>query len=314
VGYKSIIGHEEIIKTFDITINNNRFSHAHIFLGEDGIGKSAIAKNIAIKLIGENEYKDYVDIVHFRLEKNKASIGVNAVRGLIEEINKKPYQSEKKVVIIHEGHKMTIQAQNALLKTIEEPPKNVFVFILCENIENILDTIKSRCQIHKFNTLSEDEMRTYLQVHYPELNEDNIALLLSFSNGVPGKAEFLMNNEDFRELRDKAINMILLLNNMRELDIFKEEEFFTKNSNMWTDIMEVFISFIRDTIIYKEIGCEELLINKDKLEEIKQCANMFSFTKLNDIISIINETRENIDRNVNNLLAFDVMLLKMQEV
>jgi DNA polymerase-3 subunit delta' len=314
VGYKSIIGHEEIIKTFDITINNNKFSHAHIFLGEDGIGKSVIAKNIAIKLIGESEYKDYVDIVHFRSEKNKASIGVNAVRELIQEINKKPYQSEKKVVIIHEGHKMTIQAQNALLKTIEEPPKNVFVFILCENIENILDTIKSRCQIHKFNTLSEDDMRTYLQVNYPELNEDNIALLLSFSSGIPGKAEFLMNNEEFRELRDKAINIILFLNNMRELDIFKEDEFFTKNSNMWEDIMEVFISFIRDTIIYKEVGCEELIINKDKLEEIKQCANMFSFTKLNDIISIINETRENIDRNVNNLLAFDVMLLKMQEV
>lgn len=314
MGYKSIIGHEEIIKTFDITINNNKFSHAHIFLGEDGIGKSVIAKNIAIKLIGESEYKDYVDIVHFRSEKNKASIGVNAIRELIEEINKKPYQSDKKVVIIHEGHKMTIQAQNALLKTIEEPPKNVFVFILCENIENILDTIKSRCQIHKFNTLSEDDMRTYLQVNYPELNEDNIALLLSFSSGIPGKAEFLMNNEEFRELRDKAINIILFLNNMRELDIFKEDEFFTKNSNMWEDIMEVFISFIRDTIIYKEVGCEELIINKDKLEEIKQCANMFSFTKLNDIISIINETRENIDRNVNNLLAFDVMLLKMQEV
>ncbi|WP_291579263.1 DNA polymerase III subunit delta' [Clostridium sp. UBA6640] len=314
MGYKSIIGHEEIIKTFDITINNNKFSHAHIFLGEDGIGKSVIAKNIAIKLIGESEYKDYVDIVHFRTEKNKASIGVNAVRELIEEINKKPYQSEKKVVIIHEGHKMTIQAQNALLKTIEEPPKNVFIFILCENIESILDTIKSRCQIHKFNTLSEDDMRTYLQVNYPELNEDNIALLLSFSNGIPGKAEFLMNNEEFRELRNKAINIILLLNNMRELDIFKEDEFFTKNSNMWEDIMEVFISFIRDTIIYKEVGSQELIINKDRLEEIKQCANMFSFTKLNDIISIINETRENIDRNVNNLLAFDVMLLKMREV
>lgn len=314
MGYKSIIGHEEIIKTFDITINNNKFSHAHIFLGEDGIGKSVIAKNIAIKLIGESEYKDYVDIVHFRSEKNKASIGVNAIRELIEEINKKPYQSDKKVVIIHEGHKMTIQAQNALLKTIEEPPKNVFIFILCENIENILDTIKSRCQIHKFNTLSEDDMRTYLQVNYPELNEDNIALLLSFSSGIPGKAEFLMNNEEFRELRDKAINIILFLNNMRELDIFKEDEFFTKNSNMWEDIMEVFISFIRDTIIYKEVGSQELIINKDKLEEIKQCANMFSFTKLNDIISIINETRENIDRNVNNLLAFDVMLLKMQEV
>ncbi|MDU1348575.1 DNA polymerase III subunit delta' [uncultured Clostridium sp.] len=314
MGYKNIIGHEEIIKTFDITINNNRFSHAHIFLGEDGIGKSVIAKSIAIKLIGETEYKDYVDIFHFKLEKNKSSIGVNATRALIEEINKKPYKSEKKVIIIHEGHKMTVQAQNALLKTIEEPPKDVFIFILCENIENMLDTIKSRCQIHKFNRLSEDDMRTYLQINYPNLSDDDVTVLLSFSSGIPGKAEFLMNNEDFRELRDKVINIILNLKNMKELDIFKEDEFFSKNSNMWEDIVDVFISFIRDTIIYKEVGCEELIINKDKLTEIKQCANMFSFTKLSDIISIINETRENIDRNVNSLLAFDVMLLKMQEV
>src|SRR3712207_8310639 len=88
---------------------------------------------------------------------------------LIEEINKKPYEGDNKVVIVYNADKMTMQAQNAFLKTIEEPPFGVYIFLLCENSESILDTIKSRCQIHKLNPLSFDEMKIFLQTNYKDL-------------------------------------------------------------------------------------------------------------------------------------------------
>lgn len=311
---KDIIGHEDIISSFYNAINLKTISHAHIFWGEDGIGKSIVAKNIAIKLIGKNENRDYVDIVEFKLKAGRLSIGVNEIRGLIEEINKKPYESDKKVVIIHNGDKMTIQAQNALLKTIEEPPKNIFIIILCEELNNILETIKSRCQIHKFIPLKDKELLQYLQNYYSGLKDENENFLLEFSRGIPGRVDMLLNDDEFNEIRDKAINIVNTLGDLNIEDTFTLEEFFINNAKKFEYIVDIMISFLRDAIIYKEIGNKDLIINKDKFEEIKMCASMFSFKQLNDIISIINATRVNLDKNVNNALAFNVMLLKLQEV
>lgn len=308
-----IIGHENIIKSFDSIINKDRFSHAHIFLGESGIGKSLVAKALAIKLIGKTQFKDYVDIVEFKINEKKLSIGVNDIRLIIEEINKKPYETDKKVVIIHDAHKMTTQAQNAFLKTIEEPAKNVSIFLLCENIENILDTIQSRCQIHKLKPLNREEMKRYLKYKYNDLQDEELELLLSFSRGIPKNADKLKNDQIFNSKRDKFINMLLSIKDMNSEEIFNDDNVINTPVD-WEDFFDISISFIRDTIIYKEIGNNDLIINKDKLEKVKQCANIFSFHKLNDIITIINETRENIDRNVNNALVFNVMLLKIQEV
>lgn len=310
----SIIGHENIISSFVRAIENNRLSHAHILFGEDGIGKSPIATYIAKKLLNKEEHKDSVDIVHWRVEKNKLSIGVGAIRELIEEVNKKPFEGDKKIIIIHDGHKMTTQAQNALLKTIEEPPRGVFIFILSENLESILDTIKSRCQVHKLNQLRENEVREFIKLKYPTLDENQRKMLIAFSDGIPGKIELLVNDEEFNEIRNFVIEILINMNNISTGELLKYEEGFNKFSNSWRDVINIFITIIRDTIIYKEVGNKDILINLDKLESIKEFAGMFSLGKLNDIISIIDEAREALERNVNLSLTFTVMLLKIQEV
>lgn len=311
---KAIIGHSDIINSFYKIIEGERFSHAHIFYGEDGIGKSIVARKLAIKIIGKSEFKDYVDIVQFKIKESKNSIGVNDIRGLIEEINKKPYEAMKKVVIIHNGDKMTTQAQNALLKTIEEPPKDIFIFILCENILKILDTIKSRCQIHKLKALSNNEIVEYFQDRYPEINDDYLEIITKFSRGIPGVGEKLINDETFKEIRDKSIELLVTIKNMNVNEILKKDEEFSKYIKDFDVMIDIIISFVRDTILYKETGNIELVINKDKVSDIKECANIFSFKQLNDIISIINDARDNITLNANNSLTFSVMLLKMQEV
>jgi DNA polymerase III subunit delta' len=310
----SIIGHSEVIKSFTKAINSNRLSHAHILVGDDGIGKSPLAALFGRKLLNKEDDREYVDIVHWRVEKNKLSIGVGAIRSLIEEVNKRPFEGEKKVIIIHQGDKMTVQAQNALLKTIEEPPKNVFIFILCENLQSILDTIKSRCQVHKLNPLKDQEIKAYLKKNYPDLTDEDVRMIISFSDGIPGKAGLLINNKEFNEIRNLVIEILLNINTINTEELLKYEENFSKFNDSWRDIISVLITFLRDTIIYKEIGDENLIINIDKLELVKEFANMFSLSKLNDIISIVGETRETLERNVNLSLTFTVMLLKMQEV
>lgn len=308
-----IIGHEQVLSSFIGAINSNRISHAHILVGDDGIGKSPLATAIAIKLIGKEENREYIDIVHWTVEENKASIGVGAIRELIQEINKKPYEVDRKIIVIHQGDKMTAQAQNALLKTIEEPPKNVFMFILCENLESILDTIKSRCQIHRLNPLKESDMRKFLKLKYPNFDETQLKVVEAFSDGIPGKAEILIHDDNFNKLREAAMEILGNIKKVSTEELLGYEDYFTKLSDSWQSIINIIITILRDTIIYKEIGDENLIINVDKLQNIKELANMFSLSKLNDIISIVEDTRRTLERNVNLSLTFTVMLLKIQE-
>ena len=152
----------------------------------------------------------YVDLVEWRIEKNKSTIGVNSIRTLIEEINKKPYEGDKKVIIIYAADKMTAQAQNAFLKTIEEPPKNVTILLLCENLEVILDTIKSRCQIHKLKSLNVDEMEEFLKINYTDLSLEEIKVIVAFSDGIPGKAEKFIGDNNFKDIRNITLEILLL--------------------------------------------------------------------------------------------------------
>ena len=171
---RKFIGYETLINNFRNRCMNNTLSHAHLIAGEDGIGKSKLA-NILAKLILNGElYREYVDIINYR--SNKASFGIDDVRNIIEEVSKKPFEGYKKVVIIHEGNKLTIQAQNALLKTIEEPPTGVHIIILCESLELILDTIKSRCEIYKLTPLTKEELYEYIRIKEFNYNKEQKCL------------------------------------------------------------------------------------------------------------------------------------------
>ena len=151
---RKFIGYRDLVMNFNKRCSNGTLSHAHLICGEDGIGKSVLALNLAKLILKGDLDREYVDIINYKTEK--ASFGVDDVRAIIEEVQKKPFEGDKKVIIIHEGNKLTVQAQNALLKTIEEPPLGVYIIILCESLELVLDTIKSRCEIFKLTPLSKE--------------------------------------------------------------------------------------------------------------------------------------------------------------
>lgn len=311
---RSIIGHENIKEHIGRSIERDMFSHAHIFSGEDGIGKSLVAKAAALKLLGKDKEKEYADIVEYRTPKNKRSIGVNEIRELIEEINKKPVEGDKKIIIIHEAQDMTQEAQNAFLKTIEEPPRGIYMILLCDNLESVLDTIKSRCQVYKFQRLDESHMINFIKREFPKFQEEEVKAIISFSDGIPGRAERFVNDSALKEIRDVTEEILTNIKRKEKDEILKYEDFLVKYKSEWQEVLTWFLSYIRDALVYKETGNDELLINIDKLGCIKILAESFSFNKLSDIIDIVKAARQKLDRNVNPGLVFDLMLLKMQEV
>ncbi|MBS4973584.1 MAG: DNA polymerase III subunit delta' [Clostridium celatum] len=308
---RDFIGHEALINNFKQRCLKNTLSHAHLIVGEDGVGKGKLANILAKFILNGDLDREYVDIINYSSEKS--SFGVDDVRDIIEEVYKKPFEKDKKVIIIHEGNKLTIQAQNALLKTIEEPPKGVYIIILCESLELILDTIKSRCEIYKLKPLTKSELYEYIKIKKFNYDENEIKSAIAFSEGVPGRIDRYFNDDKLRELRN---NIVILIKNLNKNDleaIFQQEESFSNLKNDKEEVLNIFGLFIRDILINKEIENEEFIINSDKLEDIKELTKEMSFKKLNNMIKTIEEARRNIKSNVSWGMTLRVMLMGFME-
>ena len=308
---RDFIGHEALINNFKQRCLKNTLSHAHLIAGEDGVGKGKLANILAKFILNGDLDREYVDIINYSSEKS--SFGVDDVRDIIEEVYKKPFEKDKKVIIIHEGNKLTIQAQNALLKTIEEPPKGVYIIILCESLELILDTIKSRCEIYKLKPLTKSELYEYIKIKKFNYDENEIKSAIAFSEGVPGRIDRYFNDDKLREVRN---NIVILIKNLNKNDleaILQQEESFSNLKNDKEEVLNIFGLFIRDILINKEIENEEFIINSDKLEDIKELTKEMSFKKLNNMIKTIEEARRNIKSNVSWGMMLRVMLMGFME-
>lgn len=308
---RDFIGHEALINNFKQRCLKNTLSHAHLIAGEDGVGKGKLANILAKFILNGDLDREYVDIINYSSEKS--SFGVDDVRDIIEEVYKKPFEKDKKVIIIYEGNKLTIQAQNALLKTIEEPPKGVYIIILCESLELILDTIKSRCEIYKLKPLTKSELYEYIKIKKFNYDENEIKSAIAFSEGVPGRIDRYFNDDKLRELRN---NIVILIKNLNKNDleaILQQEESFSNLKNDKEEVLNIFGLFIRDILINKEIENEEFIINSDKLEDIKELTKEMSFKKLNNMIKTIEEARRNIKSNVSWGMTLRVMLMGFME-
>ncbi|WP_297438483.1 DNA polymerase III subunit delta' [uncultured Clostridium sp.] len=317
---RDIIGHRKVLNRFMVSKSKNALAHAHLIVGEDGIGKSLLAKGLAEVILGVEPRDNYVDIINYKTSENTFKIA--NVRELISEVNKKPYEGDKKVIILYDGQKMTTEAQNALLKTIEEPPSGVYIIILTTSLELLLDTIKSRCQISKLSPLSGDDILEFINRDYKHIDEEGKASLIAFSQGIPGRIEKFTSDKGFGILRDFVLDILLSVAKRSEKDAIKYTGYFETKSKAEiskvlvgrnNDLLEQIVLFTRDIIIYKEIANAKLIINSDKLERIAEIANLMPYKKLKEFTRIIDETREKLVSNTNRSLTFNEMMRKMLE-
>ena len=308
---RNFIGHSSLIENFKNRCSNGNLSHAQLISGEDGIGKSILAEILGKLILNGDLNREYVDIINYR--PSKASFGVDDVREIIDEVNKKPFEGDKKVIIIHQGNKLTLPAQNALLKAIEEPPTEVYIIILCESLELILDTIKSRCEIYKLTPLTKDELYKYIAIKGYDYSEEEKASAIAFSEGIPGRIDRYFSDTELQELRDKIVDLLLqLTNNEIEAILEKEEQLVSYKQNK-EEVINVLSSFIRDILVNKEVYNENLIINRDKIKEIERLTNEMSFKKLNKMILGLQEARKNIKNNVSWAMTVRIMLMDFME-
>lgn len=308
---RKFIGYKTLINNFKFRCMNNTLSHAHLIAGEDGIGKSNLANILAKLILNGDLNREYVDIINYK--SNKSSFGVDDVRNIIDEIYKKPFEGDKKVIIIYEGNKLTIQAQNALLKTIEEPPQGVHIIILCESLELILDTIKSRCEIYKLTPLTKEELYDYIMMKEFNYNENEIKAAIAFSEGIPGRIDRYFNDDNLKKTRNKLIDLVKDLNKNNFEVILHYEENLSMLKDNKEEILNILSGFIRDILIYKEVENNDFIINMDKFDDINELTKEMSFKKLNNMIIAIEEARKNIKSNVSWIMTLRIMLMSFME-
>ena len=212
--FENILGNETNKKKLEKSIEQNRISHSYIFSGIDGIGKKLIAGELAKKVLCLEpdkkvckcksciEYDSNNNPDFFMIIPEDGKIKIEKIREIQRKIAEKPIVSNKKVYIIDDAQVMTTEAQNCLLKTLEEPPEFVTIILIGSNENNFLSTIKSRCTIIKFQDIENSQIKDYLKSKYDIKVSDN---LLEIFDGSIGKAEKL---KDKQELYNSIIEII----------------------------------------------------------------------------------------------------------
>lgn len=327
LGFNDILGHEQIKEHFRNAVQTGKISHAYILSGEAGMGCKSLANAFALELLCEKGLPDpcmachackqvlsgnHPDLIYVTHEK-PASIGVDDIREQINDtIMVRPYSSYYKVYIVDEAEKMTVQAQNALLKTIEEPPSYAVILLLTTNQDAFLPTILSRCVQLKLKPLRDEVVREYL-VQSLGVEESQAEIYAAFARGNLGKAIHLAESEEFRVMYDA---LILMLKHLKDADISELLEYIRKLKEENLDIrgcLDFMQMWYRDVLMYKITKDINLLIFKDEFSTIKAMSTVSGYDGLERILQAIEKARVRLDANVNMELVMELMFLTMKE-
>ena len=251
--FENILGNDNIKKYLIDCVENKNFSHSYIFSGIKGIGKYAFAKEFAKMILEDDLMQDYYEV-----KPDGKSIKIAQIRELQSEINIKPVFSEKSVYIIDDADLMTVEAQNSLLKTLEEPPKYVVIILIVHNEKNILSTVKSRCIDISFNKLSNSDIKNYFLKNSLNCEKNNIDVF-KVLNGSLNNVDFI--RDDYEELL-KLLSFVKSLNDKNIINIYKNADVFFNNHDKIIRLLEYLNILLFENSYFQLIDIVEKTKNK----------------------------------------------------
>ena len=307
--FEKIRGQRFAKKYLSNSIKSNMISHAYMFEGPSGVGKNTMARELATTLLEMENLFNSPDYIEITPDGN--SIKIAQIRKLQSDILVKPYKSYK-IYVIDEAQKMTVEAQNALLKTLEEPPKYAIIILITNNKESLLDTIKSRCEIIKFTPIPLVEVADYLT--QTGVDKNRASILANFSRGSMQKAIELSESEDFHIMRDEVQKYVETFLTGSMLDIMDIQSSIEKYKDNITNVLDLLVNYFRDIMMVKENVDSSMIINLDRLVFIKNMSTKITYSQLSKIIDIIEETKNKLRSNCNFNISIQVMTLNIYEV
>ena len=326
--FKDIIGQESIKKHLQTAIKTGNLSHAYIINGEYGSGRQTIASALAKTIQCQSKTDDtdacgvctsckqaeshnHPDIKY--ITHDKTSISVNDIREqLNNDISIKPYSSEYKIYIIPDANKMTEQAQNALLKTIEEPPVYAIIILLTENCDSLLPTIRSRCVTLTMNPVDKDKICTYLENKF-QLEPEQAQIAANYCQGNIGKAIRFASSSDFIEMKNQVLKLLKNLDSMDIASIIDTIKEFSTHKNDINDYLDLMLLWYRDVLMFKVTKDANLLLYSDEYSAISEQATKRDYENIENIIAAIDKAKVRLKVNVNFDVTIELMILAMKD-
>ena len=312
-----VVGQEEIKKILASSVNNNTITHAYLFSGPRGTGKTTMAKILAKMVNCEHPVDGNAcnkcdsclnvlsssDVIEIDAASNN---GVDEIRDLREKANLVPTSAKYKVYIIDEVHMLTTQAFNALLKTLEEPPKHVIFILATTEYYKIPLTITSRCQKFQFNKITIDDivkrLREIANLEKIEISDDALYEIAKISDG--GMRDSINFLDQLRSFSNKIINVndvydvcgnisvcdisdlfeCIRNNESEKITLFFEQ--MNINGKNYNKFFEDVICFLKDIILFKNnVSCK--LIKSD-IEYVEKISKLYSLDELFSIVDSVN--------------------------
>ena len=325
--FTDIVGQEQLKEHLQNAIAMNKVSHAYIINGERNAGKEFIAKVFAMALQCEQKEAEpcgechsckqalsnnQPDIIYISHEKPN-TIGVEDIRAQINnDIVIKPYSSPRKIYIVNEGEKMTPQAQNALLKTLEEPPEYAVIVILTTNVEALLPTVLSRCVVLNMKPVSDALVKKYLmeQLGVPDYKAN---ICVAFARGNIGKAKLLASSEEFEKVKDEAISLVKNINDMEIHEIVKAIKKISEYKFDVNDYLDILMAWYRDVLFFKATKDVNSLVFKEEIQQIMRVSDRSTYEGIETIVNALQSAKKRLEANVNCDLTMELLLLAIQE-
>ena len=325
--FADIVGQEQIKEHLTNALTSNKISHAYIINGEKSSGKEFIAKIFAMALQCEKETvnpcqechsckqalsDNQPDIIRVLHEKPN-TISVDDIRAQINnDVVIKPYSSPYKIYIVNEAEKMTPQAQNALLKTLEEPPAYAVILLLTTNVNSLLPTILSRCVVLNMKPVSDDKVRKFLmeEMRIPDYKAE---VCVAFARGNVGKAKLLASSEDFENVKNEALSLLKYIQEMELHEIIAAIKKINEYKLDVNDYLDIIAIWYRDVLLFKATKDVNHLVFRDEIQQIRKTAGRSSYEGIEGIINALDTAKKRLNANVNFDLTMELLMMNIKE-
>ena len=298
--FDKIIGNEQNKNLLIKSVKKNNILHSYLFYGTEGIGKKMFAIEFAKMILCNGtddtipcdkcksciEFNSGNNPDYFIIEPEGSTIKIDQIRNMQKSILEKPIESTKKVYVINNADTMTKEAQNCMLKTLEEPQEFVVIILIASNENNILPTVKSRCTKIYFKELESEELNNYIKNNYSSITiDDNI---LKLCNGSIAKAQFIIEKID---TLNKIKNIVLQVEKENKLNFIQNNQLLYENKEDITTILEYI-----NMLLFERA--------KKSTEKIDGYLNS---------IEIVEQTKRKLSNSNNFDMTIDNMLIKIWE-
>ncbi len=325
--FQDIVGQEQIKEHLTNAITTGKVSHAYIINGERYSGKEFVARIFAMALQCEKDgvepchechsciqslSDNQPDIIYVKHDKPN-TIRVDEIREQVNgDVAIKPYSSKYKIYIIQEAEKMNQEAQNAILKTLEEPPEYAIIILLTTNLDTLLPTILSRCVVLNMKPVADELIKKHLceDMQVPDYKAEVSA---AFARGNLGRARLLASSEEFENIKADAVSLLKYIREMELSEMIAAIKKMTEYKLEVGDYLDICAMWYRDVLLYKATKDINHLVFREEIQAIQTTAKRSSYEGIETVINALDTAKKRMAANVNFDLTMELLFMTMQE-